>query len=302
LLNLTNLLSKVVAEKELPPEIDLEFYRLIHSDLSTFDDSALALHFERHGRSEGRIASAAAHRVGFIATVPKHAKLLEIGPFTTPAFRGPNVKYFDVHDRAGLIARARLIGYPTENCPNIDYVSPTGDLSVVHEKFEYIFSSHCIEHQPDLVSHLQIAARLLDPGGMYYLIIPDKRYCFDHFIPETTIDDVLAAYKERRTLHTEKNIYAARVLATHNNQADHWRGKHGDPAKENREARIQAAAREFKEGHGKYIDVHAWQFTPQNFRRIVTGTINEGLCNFRIERVYDTLFEELEFNVVLKRV
>lgn len=36
---------------------DAAFYRVLHEDLETLDDDALAHHYERHGRAEGRIAS-----------------------------------------------------------------------------------------------------------------------------------------------------------------------------------------------------------------------------------------------------
>ncbi len=300
MVDFTNLLTKFVTERQLPQELDPEFYRLVYSDLSSFDDAALIAHFNQYGRREGRIANAAAHRVGLIATIPKNARLLEIGPFTTPIFRGENVRYFDVLDREALIERAVAHRYPTDNCPEIHWVSPTGDLSIVSDRFEYLFSSHCIEHQPDLIAHLRAAANVLEPGGFYYLIIPDKRYCFDHFIPESTLGEILAAHAERRQVHTAKNVMIARVMTTHNNPAEHWRGHHDDPNFAQVGIRADGAEREFKNSQGAYIDVHAWQFTPESFRSVITGIIDQGLCEFAIERVYDTLFEQLEFNAVLR--
>jgi SAM-dependent methyltransferase len=300
LLDLTNLLSKFVTEGQLPPEVDFDFYRSVYRDLAPLGDATLRSHFADYGRNEGRIPTPAAHRVGFLATVPKAARILEIGPFTRPVFRGDNVKYFDVLDREGLIARARVHGYPTDHCPHIHYVSPTGDLSIVTEKFEYLFSSHCIEHQPDLIGHLQIAARILEPGGLYYLIIPDKRYCFDHYLPESGIDDVLVAHAERRRVHTAQSVIAGRAMATHNNPLEHWRGNHDDPNIAPAAARAAAAEQELRDAAGGYIDVHAWQFTPASFRGIIDELHKRRSSAFAIERVYDTLFGQLEFNAVLR--
>jgi hypothetical protein len=39
-------------------------------------------------------------------------------------------------------------------------------------------SSHCIEHQPDLIGHLIGVARLLSTNGLYFLTILDKRSVF----------------------------------------------------------------------------------------------------------------------------
>ena len=62
-------------------------------------------------------------------------------------------------------------------------------------------SSHCIEHQVELVRHLKLKAvsRLLSPLGVYLMLVPDYCFCFDHFqTASTSIDCVLAGeiYRE----------------------------------------------------------------------------------------------------------
>src|SRR4249919_1725326 len=121
-------------------------------------------------------------RQRFVASVPLDKPVLEIGPFDRPWLSGSNVRYFDVLPQEQLRTRAATeFGRIPKNCPHIHYVSPTGDLSIVDAEFGAVFSSHCIEHQPDVIRHLREVERLLRPGGLYYLIVPDKRFCFDHF-------------------------------------------------------------------------------------------------------------------------
>lgn len=60
-------------------------------------------------------------------------------------------------------------------------------------------SSHCIEHQIELVRHLKAVSRLLSPLGIYLMLVPDHCFCFDHFqTASTSIDCVLAGeiYRE----------------------------------------------------------------------------------------------------------
>ena len=60
-------------------------------------------------------------------------------------------------------------------------------------------SSHCIEHQIELVRHLKAVSRLLSPLGVYLMLVPDYCFCFDHFqTASTSIDCVLAGeiYRE----------------------------------------------------------------------------------------------------------
>jgi SAM-dependent methyltransferase len=298
--NLYRLLGRIVERGVPPPELDHAFYRLVHDDLASMNDATLTKHFMAYGRNEGRIASPAAHRDGLVALVPRDSALLEIGPFTKPVFRGEGAFYFDVLDRDALVERARAHGQPTEGCPEIDYVSPTGDLSVVDRQFASVFSSHCIEHQPDLVAHLQAVEQILNAGGRYFMMIPDKRYCFDHFLPESTLADVMLAHSERRRVHTYQNVHEHAALTTHNEAPRHWAGDHTDPRAHLVEERTVKARADFKAAEGGYLDVHAWKFTPASFRSILQALAANGLTSLVPERVYDTIHNNFEFSAILK--
>ena len=123
----------------------------------------------------------------FINSISKSLSILEIGPFYKPNCIGDNVEYFDILDRDALIKRATEINSSIniDQIPYINYVSENGDLSIIDKKFDALFSSHAIEHQLDLIDHFQKASKLLNKGGKYYMIIPDKRYCFDYFNKES---------------------------------------------------------------------------------------------------------------------
>jgi hypothetical protein len=282
------------------PELDTQFYRSTYPDLANFSDSALRRHFEMHGISEGRAGSSASTRPGFLQLIPQDNEILEIGPFCNPLLRGENVSYFDVFDSAQLKVNAALHGLSDEACPHINYVSATGDLSVVDRKFSFVFSSHCIEHQPDLISHLNGVLDILDQSGKYFLIIPDKRFCFDFFNPETTIIDVLAAYAEKRAIHSASSILRHRTMLTHNDPARHWNGDHTDPSSGQRTARTLNAINEIRQNSGVYIDVHAWAFTPTSFREIINSLNEMDLCDLEIEQIYPTVRGSLEFFAVLR--
>ncbi len=291
------LLHHFVRPGALAPELDVDFYRNCQIDILHFDDDAVKHHFAAHGRSEGRIGTAAAHRRGFIAQIPMDIPVLEIGPAVRPSLVGPKVKYFEIETREGLLKRAAQEGYKADRCPAvIHFVSPTADLSVVDETFDAVFSSHCIEHQPDLIAHLIKVKAILNPGGLYFILAPDKRYCFDALIPESGVEDVFTAHFERRTVHTERNVYAHYVDVVHNDTLRHWRGDHGVPQNRHAEAKatLEAAA-------GGYVDVHAWQFTPDSFRPIMEA-IRDWMpdLGMTVERVYATIRDRNEFGAILR--
>lgn len=295
------LLSLLATPKVLAPEFDPTLYRLLNADLASMSDDKALQHFEKYGKSEGRCASVAAHRAGFVAQISCDRPALEIGPAVRPVLSGPNVRYFEIENQAGLIARAKREGYAFDRCPEvIHYVSPTGDLAVVEQKFETVFSSHCIEHQPDLVRHLVGVGDVLVPGGRYFLLIPDKRYCFDALLPESTIEEVLQAHGDRRKTHTFEKVLEHYSRTTHNDSARHWRGDHVDEALEQTTpARIELAKHVFAAADNGYVDAHSWQFTPESFRQIIYGLRSQ--LALVVERIYFTVHGQNEFGAVLVR-
>ncbi|NTG51399.1 hypothetical protein G6M04_28765 [Agrobacterium rhizogenes] len=240
-------------------------------------------------------------REHFVPLINLDLPTLEIGPFCAPVVSGSKVRYFDVMDQAALKQRAVSLKKSTEP-PAIDYVSPLGDLSIINERFSNIVSAHCIEHQPDLVAHLQSISNLLYEDGAYFLIIPDKRYCFDHFIPESSYADVVCAHQERRKVHSLASVLEHYTLTTHNDPVRHWVGDHKNHGyDEGILAKASSALKKFEEANGGYIDVHAWQFTPASFREVTQKLYDLGLTRLIPERVYETPRKRLEFTAILRK-
>jgi hypothetical protein len=289
-------------DSDLPLAFDVGFYQKANPDLKGLSDAQLVEHYQKYGQNEGRVTSELALRENLIRHMEKESTILEIGPFCNPLLSGPNVRYFDVLDQEGLLNRSLAIGYPHQSPPYIDYVSPTGDLGIISGFFSAVTSSHCIEHQPDLIRHLQGVGALLEPKGRYYLMIPDKRYCFDHFIPCSKISDVIDAYMEERKVHRAGSVVEHCALITHNDCPRHWQGSHADPDYDAAmPARIKAAMDMLVRESGKYIDVHAWQFTPRTFRRIIEILFELGLSPLSVERVYNSTQGRNEFTAVLRK-
>ncbi|HWI84732.1 MAG TPA: class I SAM-dependent methyltransferase [Sphingomonas sp.] len=279
-----------------PPTIDPDCYRASDPALASLDDATAVAHYRAYGRARGVVASPLALRENLLDFIDDEYSLLEIGPFWQPLKRGPNVEYLDVLDADQLRARAAQTRGNPAGVP--DHIHHVGSLEAVDRRYDAVLSSHSIEHHPDLVRHLQLVERVLNPGGAYFLIIPDKRYCFDHFITESTIADVIAAYRESRTVHTLKSVIEHRALTTHNDSLRHWRGDHGN-AERHRASRTRAAIEEFDRAEGAYIDVHAWYFTPPAFRSIMSILREMGLIRLDIAGVYHPAFGRNEFCAIL---
>lgn len=280
-------------------DIDLDFYRKQYPDLACLNDQEARHHYVSYGIREGRLARPDGVREGFIALVPRDKSVLEIGPFASPAVRGKNVRYADVLTTEQLRARAVEIGLDPSGCPEIHYPLPTLDLGAISERFTAIVSSHNIEHQPDLIRHLQAVERLLHPGGRYFLLVPDKRYCFDHFLPETTIADILTAYMRKPKVHDIGSIIEHWALTTHNDSDRHWRGDHGRPHIETTLEPLRRAISKYESNPEHYVDVHAWQFIPESFDRLLSLIAELGYTRLRPQVVYPTVHGRNEFCAML---
>jgi SAM-dependent methyltransferase len=282
----------------LPASFDSGIYRALHPDLQRLTDEKLQRHYSEHGINEGRRAHSLPDRAAF-AALANSVEALELGPFQAPLLSGPGIRYFDILDRSGLLERAQRTGKRPERIPeHIHFVSPIGDLSVVDRTFDAVLSSHVLEHQPDLVRHLKNVERLLRPGAMYLVLVPDKRYCFDHFLAPSTIADVLEAHYTGRTVHSLRSQIEHEALTTFNDSVKHWAGQHGAPP--DVAAQVLKAVARYRDEPDLYVDVHAWYFTPTTFEQIM-GLLRElKLTTLTVSRIYPTLKNSTEFWAVLE--
>lgn len=285
----------------LPHMYSRSYYRDNNSDLAHLYDDDLINHYFSHGICEGRISNNLEDRLDFIQLVNTLGPCLEIGPFTNPLLKGRNIFYFDLLSSEELKVRAIEHGLPIDNLPpQIHYVLK--NIELIPDKFDNIFSSHVIEHQPDFLSHLNSIEKRLSDNGRYFLCIPDKRYCFDHNLNESNISDILQAFHEKREVHTLKSVLEHRCLTSHNDPKKYWANPNLKiwPDKLSSES-VLNAVNEFKLSEGSYIDVHAFYFTPSSFFKIMKLLLELNLTALKVERIYPTRLNNNEFWVILKK-
>ena len=287
-----------------PKPFQKEYYRQSYPDLKDLSDEELLQHFSRYGEKEGRVASPINNRHSFANVIEqmKLESILEIGPFNAPVVSGPEVFYFDVMTQDELRQRAIEHELDPTSVPAIDFINEFGNLSDIDRKFSAVVSSHCVEHQPDLITHLNQVSDLLSPEGRYFIVIPDKRFCFDHFIPETSVSELVASFVIKQKNHRLDNILRHQLEVTHNDPERHWAGDHGSQTYRISRSDVLAVTKEMLEkSHSTYIDVHAWFFTPNSFVKNMEALVDLGLSDLVVEHVYPTLRNSHEFFAVLKK-
>lgn len=59
------------------------------------------------------------------------------------------------------------------------------------ESLDFVIACHFIEHAEDPIGTLENHLRVLRPGGIEFLVVPDKRGTFDHARPATPLEHVV---------------------------------------------------------------------------------------------------------------
>lgn len=246
-------------------------YRAGSGDLESFSDEELIKHYVGYGKKENRVSTSISSKRDFLSLLQGKKKLLEIGVFDNPTLdfiadseESVVIHYADFLSRDELIARASDVGRNPQNVPEIKWILSDG-YDQIDVLYDAVVSHHCVEHQPDLIAHLLKITSILGPGGWYFFSVPHKYRCFDFFISESTIVDVIAAYYLKHEKPSFKSILEHRVFTSHTYQDG---VNPFDSLQPSMRKRIESAFDEFSSN--EYVDVHCWQFTPESMRKILS--------------------------------
>jgi len=149
-----------------------------------------------------------------------HGKGLEIGPLHRPMVRhgGMDLDYIDRCTVAELRAH-----YP--ELKDLPLVEPTilGDAEslagVGDGLYDFVIAAHVLEHMKNPLGALKNWLRVLHPGGLIYLLVPDKRVTFDIKRVRTTLAHIILDY-ERPSAERDFEHYLDYAIHVHNKDED----------------------------------------------------------------------------------
>jgi hypothetical protein len=241
-------------------------------------------------------------RADFVAMIPNDMPALEIGPFNKPTLSGSHVRYFDILSATEIRAEAQRLGRTTTLVPDvIHYVARDTPINAIPEKFGIVYSSHCIEHTLDAIGHINSVSRLLDERGRYFLVVPDKRYCFDHYKDLSSIGALIEAHENKQNEYSLRLWIDRAVKSTHGDARRHWQGDHGDLDKGTLVERVRRAISEYKNGYRYPMNPHVWCFTPDSFKEIVEVLHRLCYIDLQVVDIFPTRPNSFEFYAVLGR-
>lgn len=237
-------------------------------------------------------------------------EVLEIGPYfnpIAPRARGYRATTLDLYPTATLRERAAADpNSPKERLALIEEVDLVGSACSVADlacakygadrRFDWILSSHNIEHIPNPIRFLRQCSAVLRPEGRLRLAVPDKRTCFDHFRMLTDTGDWLEAFVEQRSMPTPYQLFRAWTI-------DSFRSPSSGEWTPTRRA-LSLYRQWFAPGGSVpagYVDTHCWAFIPASFELIVRDLVAFGLVDLRLESVAESEASEIEFYVDLAK-
>ncbi len=208
---------------------------------------------------------------------------LEIGPSYSPLAAGHpglNVRVMDHLDQQGLIEKYGSLGQDTSVILPVDYVwDGHAYIDMVgEERFDWILASHVIEHMPDIVGFINECAEILRPGGVISLVVPDKRFTFDHLRMTSSLAGVIDAALTRRRIASAGTVVEALF-----HQSAQDSSISGEPTDFKHAADLMRYWLE-RPAPDHYVDVHMWAFTASSFRLLIEELWMLGLIKVRETR------------------
>jgi hypothetical protein len=245
-----------------------------------------------------------------LAGLPRDSRLIEIGPSygpLAPKADGWLTTVVDHADRTALVAKyGRDPSVDTGRIEEVDVVWGGGRLDEAFPEasrggYTALIASHVLEHLPDAIGFFTAAEVLLDPrAGRLRLALPDRRLCFDIFRPPATTGRLLAAHRNAATRHTYADLFDhVAYLARLDGRAAWTSEPLGGLSLDHTLEQAYRHAEQATAPAPKYVDCHAWQFTPASFELIVLELAALGVIDWRIDWIEPQPYTE--FLVSLSR-
>lgn len=238
---------------------------------------------------------------------------LEVAPLFRPILTKAmgKVDYTDYMSTAEL--RERDKSHPDSvNLVDIDFVwAPGARLKdcAGGRMYDYVVSSHVLEHVPNPVSWLEQTLEVCNPGAIIAMALPTKYNPIDLLRENTTISEWVGSYIESRSIPTAQQVFDClhysrtippTVAPGQLSRADAM----ALPSGYNTEQAMGFAHRAFS--HQVYTDVHCSVFSPDSFRDLIEQVIALGLLDVEILDIHTAGGADPrnlpEFYVKLKKV
>ena len=126
-----------------------------------------------------------------------HGEGIEIGALAQPLLLTGNakVRYVDLLPSSEL--KKLYHNLPENDFVNVDIIDNGERLDKIKDATQdFVIANHFLEHCQDPIAAVHNMLRVVKPGGIIYLAIPDKNYTFDRDRPVTPLEHYIKDFEE----------------------------------------------------------------------------------------------------------
>lgn len=103
------------------------------------------------------------------------------------------------------------------------FIAEAADLAEIQPGgYQFLISSNCLEHVANPLKALREWVRVVEPGGLLLLVIPNQTSNFDHLRPVTQFEHLLADYENG--VGEDDMTHLPEILELHDLARDPWAG------------------------------------------------------------------------------
>ncbi len=204
----------------------LQFFlrRLRHAEARTLASAVYNRLWPARPALRAAVLAATAGRTGLEIGGPSRVfargKLL---PVYATAARIDNVNFAGVTAWESDLRDGGEFRFDDRRPPGRQYLREATDLHGVPDAtYDFVLSSHCLEHVANPLAALAEWRRIVRPGGALILLLPDRVCTFDHRRPVTTLAHLQADLANRTG--EDDLTHLDEILALHDLRRDPWAG------------------------------------------------------------------------------
>lgn len=160
------------------------------------------------------------------------------------------------------------------------------------KRYDCVIANHVIEHTDDVILWLQSISKLLKKDGVLFLTIPDKKYSFDKYRPNTSFSHIIADYLLGGKRSIKEHIIEIGVLYD-----EEYVNKEMNPAKYLNKKFFEEQIK-----RSKWVGLHRHVFEPENFEsKILQPILLSGFVNLKVQYCDAFANKYGEFYCILKK-
>jgi SAM-dependent methyltransferase len=147
-------------------------------------------------RHFGYVSNMVRNKAGLEIGGPSQSIFGELVPIYNHAARVDNCNYAPNTIWERSIVQGETFVFNSQRPPGTQYIRDASDLSNISDGvYDFVMSSHVIEHIANPIRALMEWRRILKPGGGAIFVVPHQSYGFDHRRPLTTIQHMLEDFE-----------------------------------------------------------------------------------------------------------